>query len=99
MRACQEPATVSHPLPEQLGARLQIFLQSMGQCVCTYVQAATGPLAQGVQAAGIDVALPQTVGCLVTFAQDIAAFAAVSEETLQQYLPPFIMDTWLLMTA
>lgn len=99
MHACQEPATVSYPLPEQLGARLQVFLQSMGQCVCTYVQAATGPLAQGVQAAGIDVALPQTVGCLVTFAQDIAAFATIPEETLQQYLPPFIMDTWLLMTA
>ena len=78
---------------------MQVFLQSIGQCVCTYVQAATGPLAQGVQAAGIDVALPQTVGCLVTFAQAIAAFALVSEETLQQYIPPFIMDTWLLMTA
>ena len=88
-----------HPFSEELGACLQAFLQSIGQCVCTYVQAATGPLAQGVQAAGIDVALPQTVGCLVTFAQDIAAFASVTEQTLQRYIPPFIMDTWLLMTA
>ena len=71
----------------------------MGQCICTYVHAATGPLAQGVQAAGIDVALPQTVGCLVTFAQDIASFAHVPEATSQRHIPPFIADTWLLMTA
>lgn len=77
----------------------QVFLQSMGQCVCTYTQAATGPLAQGVQAAGIEVALPQTVGCLVTFAQDIAVFGVVPEGGLERYIPPFIMDTWLLMTA
>ena len=77
----------------------QVFLQSIGQCICTYLHAATGPLAQGVQAAGIDVALPQTVGCLVTFAQDIASFASVPEETLQSHIPPFIADTWLLMTA
>ena len=99
VHACQELASISCPSPEELGARLQVFLQSIGQCVCTYVQAATGPLAQGVQAAGIDVALPQTVGCLVTFAQDVAGYAAVPEETLQRYIPPFIMDTWLLMSA
>jgi len=80
-------------------ARVQVFLQSIGQCVCTYVHAATGPLAQGVQAAGIDVTLPQTVGCLVSFAQDIAVFANLPEATLQRYIPPFIADTWLLMTA
>lgn len=77
----------------------QVFLQSIGQCICTYVHAATGPLAQGVQAAGIDVALPQTVGCLVTFAQDIASFGNVSEAIVQSHIPPFIADTWLLMTA
>ena len=77
----------------------QVLLQSVGQCICTYVHAATGPLAQGVQAAGIDVALPQTVGCLVTFAQDIASFGSIPEATLQSLIPSFIADTWLLMTA
>ncbi len=67
--------------------------------MCTYVQAATGPLAQGVQAAGIDVALPPTVGILLTFAQEAAAFGMVPNAVLEQCIPPFIADTWLLMTA
>jgi hypothetical protein len=80
-------------------AWLQVFLHRIGQCVCTYVQAATGPLAQGVQAAGIDVALPPTVGVLVAFAQEAAAFGMLPDAVLERCIPPFIADTWLSMTA
>ena len=39
----------------------QALLQCAAACVHTYVRAATGAVAQGVAAAGIDVALPRKV--------------------------------------
>jgi hypothetical protein len=65
------------------------------QCVRTYVRAATGAVAQGVQAAGIDVALPRNVGILVAVVEDVCAHGGLSQGFVHQYIPPFITDTWL----
>ena len=56
-----------------VAACAQVFLQCMAQCVRTYVHAATGAVAQGVQAAGIDVALPRKIGLLLAFAEQVRA--------------------------
>ena len=74
---------------------MQVFLECMGQCICTYVHAATGAVAKGVQAAGIDVALPRKIGTMVAFANEISAFGGFAEGLMQQHIPPFVTDTWL----
>lgn len=73
----------------------QVFLQCVRQCICMYVQTATGAVAQGVQAAGIDVAMPRKIGVLVAFLEDVTEFGGMSQSLVQQHIPPFIADTWL----
>ncbi len=74
---------------------LQVFLQCVRHCIQMYVQTATGAVAQGVQAAGIDVALPSKIGTLVAFVESVAECGGFSESLVHQYVPPFIADTWL----
>ena len=75
--------------------RAQVFLQCVAQCVHTYVGAATGAVAQGVQAAGIDIALPRKIGLLIAFVEQVASFGGFSPALLQQHVPPFLADAWL----
>ncbi|CAL8464950.1 g4485 [Coccomyxa elongata] len=72
-----------------------VFLHCMRQCIQMYVQTATGAVAQGVQAAGIDVALPSKIGTLVAFVESVAEYGGMSHSLMHQYVPPFIADTWL----
>lgn len=82
-----------------LYGRLQVFLQCVGQCIQVYVQTATGAVAQGVQAAGIDVALPRKIGTLVAFVESVSEFGGMSLSLVHQFIPPFISDTWLSVLA
>ena len=73
----------------------QALLQCVAQCVHTYVRAATGAVAQGVQAAGIDVALPRQIGLLVALLEGVAEAGGFPQALLEQHMPPFVLDTWL----
>ncbi|KAK9917364.1 hypothetical protein WJX75_003552 [Coccomyxa subellipsoidea] len=77
----------------------EVFLQCVGQCIQVYVQTATGAVAQGVQAAGIDVALPRKIGTLVAFVESVSEFGGMSLSLVHQFIPPFISDTWLSVLA
>lgn len=70
-------------------------MQNVWQCARTYVQTATGAVAQGVQAAGIDIALPCKIGTLVAMIQDVSSFGGLPEAMVHDKIPPFIVDTWL----
>ena len=74
---------------------MQVILQHAGQWVRAYVQAATGSVAQGIEAAGIEVALPQNVGLLLAFLDELGRYGNLPRSLIVQHVPPFIYDTWL----
>lgn len=63
-----------------------------------YIQAVTGSVAHGVEAAGIQMALPREVGSLLAFLGELAQFGQLSESQLSSSIP-LIYDTWLSVLA
>ena len=77
------------------GCCAQALLRCAAQCVHTYVRAATGAVAQGVAAAGIDVALPRKVGLLAVLLEGVSEQGGFPRALIEQHIPPFILDTWM----
>ena len=72
----------------------QAVLRLAGKWVRSYVQAVTGSVAQGIEAAGIQVALPREVGTLLAFLRELGRFGDVPDSLVARHIP-FVYDTWL----
>ena len=58
-----------------------------------YVQAVTGSVAHGIEAAGIQVSLPREVGIVMAFLEEMGRFDALPDQLLSKSIP-FVYDTW-----
>ena len=76
---------------------MQAFLASAAAFTNAYLGAATGAIAAGVVAAGIDVPIPREVGHMVAFLAEVSRGGLVSAADVEQYLPPFLLDNWLTL--
>ena len=54
----------------------------------------TGSVAQGVEAAGIQVKLPGEVGVVLAFFGEMARHGALPERLVSEHVP-FVYDAWL----
>lgn len=65
-----------------------------GDWVQSYIQAGTGSVAHGVEAAGIQVALPGEVGTVLAVLTEFGRYRPFSDNVLSSSMP-FVYDTWL----
>ena len=65
-----------------------------GQWVQRYIQAGTGSVAHGVEAAGIQVALPGEVGSVLAMLTELGRYEQFPDGILSTSMP-FVLDTWL----
>ena len=65
-----------------------------GHWVQSYVQAGTGSVAHGVEAAGIQVALPVEVGTVLALLTELGRHKQLPDSILSSSMP-FVSDTWL----
>lgn len=63
-----------------------------------YIQAGTGSVAHGVEAAGIQVALPGEVGSLLAMLSELGRYKQIPDSMLSDCIP-FVYDTWLSVLA
>lgn len=74
------------------------MLSLAGSWARQYIQAVTGSVAHGVEAAGIQVVLPGEVGSLLAFFAELARSGHFSDHELSSSVP-LIYDTWLSVFA
>ena len=79
--------------------RAQAMLQAAAACIHAHVRAATGAVAQGVAAAGIEVALPRLIGTLTGLLEGVAEHGGFPRALLERHIPPFILDTCMSVLA
>lgn len=65
-----------------------------GQWVQSYTRAGTGSVAHGVEAAGIQIALPGEVGSVLAMLTELGRYKRLPDSILSASMP-FIYDTWL----
>ena len=61
--------------------------------VKSYVQAVTGSVAHGIEAAGIQVSLPREVGIVMAFLEEMGRYNAFPDQLVSKSIP-FVYDTW-----
>ena len=69
----------------------QGLLQLMGQCMRTYLAEATGSVAKGVAAAGLDVSLPADISRFAAFADELERHARFPPGLVRSHLPPIFV--------
>lgn len=72
---------------------LQAILGVARRWVQSYVQAVTGSVAHGIEAAGIQVSLPREVGTLLAFLEEMGRYHLFPDQLLSESIP-FVFDTW-----
>lgn len=109
--ALMRPVTSSAPDPASFAAGLvsllfqyktgvtDEYLRYIGQYIRSYLKTATGSIARGVVAAGVDVSLPEEVRCAVAFVSEICKVGDWARESAEKFIPPCLLDGWVLGAA
>lgn len=72
------------------------YLRYVGQYIRSYLRTATGSVARGMVAAGVDVSLPEEVRCAVAFVSEICKVGEWVRESAEKFIPPCLLDGWVL---
>ena len=72
---------------------LQALLTFMGQCAAAILEEATGSMAQGMAAVGLEIRLPAEVARLAVFMDSLEGFLGSQSAS---YLPQALRDMWAL---
>lgn len=77
---------------------MQNLISLAGKWASNYIQAVTGSVAHGVEAVGIQVALPIEVGGMLAVLNELERYGEIPDRLLSNSLP-FVYDTWLSVLA
>jgi len=83
------PPPLSH-IPTQ-PMMLQGILRVGRRWVQSYIQAVTGSVAHGIEAAGIQVSLPREVGTVLAFLEEMGRYHLFPDQLLSENIP-FVYD-------
>jgi hypothetical protein len=72
---------------------VQAILRLARRWVQSYIQAVTGSVAHGIEAAGIQVTLPREVGTLLAFLEEMGRYMGFPDQLIAKNIP-FVYDTW-----
>eukprot|EP00803_Ostreobium_quekettii_P004137 evm.model.scf_385.1 EVM.evm.TU.scf_385.1 scf_385:2889-12069(-) len=72
------------------------FLQYIGQYLRAYLKTATSSRAQGIEAVGVEITLPQEVRRMVVFVDEVCRTAGWPRSRAQKFIPPLLMQAWMM---